>query len=418
MTPCWIVRALFLLGVASRTVSLSRLPVNDYDVQQTTASASAGVTTEVTNTTKSDAYPASVGFIAAGIAVLFFGSNFVPIKKYETGDGVFFQWVLCTGIFLTGLVVQMVRQSTFHSLVMVGGVIWATANMCVVPIFKTIGMALGMCIWGMFNLLGGWASGRFGWFWIDPQVPKHEALNYAGVALAVSSTVIYTFVKNTVTTPAIEFEVEFEQPTETQPLITHRTQSSINTVESPKVDKDSINTVESPKVDKSSQSVFERWPPVYKKIVGVALSVISGFMYGICFAPSIHVQDRVKGASQNSLDYVFAQYCGIFLTSSVYFVVYTAWKRNKPQVYPEVILPALVGGVMWAIATGCWFVANKALSEPVAFPIVSTIPGAIASLFWGVFVFKEIKGIRNILILLVAVTITAAGAILAGISKG
>ncbi|XP_076468464.1 transmembrane protein 144-like isoform X2 [Babylonia areolata] len=378
MTPCWIVRALFLLGVASRTVSLSRLPVNDYDVQQTTASASAGVTTEVTNTTKSDAYPASVGFIAAGIAVLFFGSNFVPIKKYETGD----------------------------------------ANMCVVPIFKTIGMALGMCIWGMFNLLGGWASGRFGWFWIDPQVPKHEALNYAGVALAVSSTVIYTFVKNTVTTPAIEFEVEFEQPTETQPLITHRTQSSINTVESPKVDKDSINTVESPKVDKSSQSVFERWPPVYKKIVGVALSVISGFMYGICFAPSIHVQDRVKGASQNSLDYVFAQYCGIFLTSSVYFVVYTAWKRNKPQVYPEVILPALVGGVMWAIATGCWFVANKALSEPVAFPIVSTIPGAIASLFWGVFVFKEIKGIRNILILLVAVTITAAGAILAGISKG
>jgi len=27
------------------------------------------------------------GFIMAGIAVLFYGSNFVPIKKFETGDG-------------------------------------------------------------------------------------------------------------------------------------------------------------------------------------------------------------------------------------------------------------------------------------------------------------------------------------------
>ena len=27
------------------------------------------------------------GFISAGIAILFFGSNFVPVKKYETGDG-------------------------------------------------------------------------------------------------------------------------------------------------------------------------------------------------------------------------------------------------------------------------------------------------------------------------------------------
>ena len=28
-----------------------------------------------------------VGFICAGVAVVFFGSNFVPVKKFETGDG-------------------------------------------------------------------------------------------------------------------------------------------------------------------------------------------------------------------------------------------------------------------------------------------------------------------------------------------
>ena len=31
--------------------------------------------------------PLYVGFISAGVAVLFFGSNFVPVKKFETGDG-------------------------------------------------------------------------------------------------------------------------------------------------------------------------------------------------------------------------------------------------------------------------------------------------------------------------------------------
>jgi hypothetical protein len=46
---------------------------------------------------------------------------------------------------------------------------------------------------------------------------------------------------------------------------------------------------------------------------------------------------------------------------------------------------------MWASAAGCWFIANKALSEPVTFPIINTVPGGIASLFWGVVVFKEIK---------------------------
>ena len=36
-----------------------------------------------------------IGYAAIATASLFFGSNFVPVKKFETGDGVFFQWILC-----------------------------------------------------------------------------------------------------------------------------------------------------------------------------------------------------------------------------------------------------------------------------------------------------------------------------------
>ena len=41
------------------------------------------------------------------------------------------------------------------------GFLWATGNICVVPVIKTIGLGLGLLIWGSFNLLSGWASGRY-----------------------------------------------------------------------------------------------------------------------------------------------------------------------------------------------------------------------------------------------------------------
>ncbi|KAL8587620.1 hypothetical protein ACOMHN_045309 [Nucella lapillus] len=388
------------------------------DVTSVTVTSFETTTANVTsdNTT----YPEYVGFITAGVAVVFFGSNFVPVKKFETGDGMFFQWMLCAGIWLTGLVVQIVRQSVFYPYVMVGGAIWATGNICVVPIIKTIGMGLGLCIWGMFNLLSGWASGRFGWFGIDPEVPNHLVLNYVGVALAVASSVIYVFVKIDITPPPVEIQVQTNSDDD-EPLLGHRQDlyGAHPQDDALIFNKRTSSSTNSNLTDQNDDTLFfERLQPGYKRILGVVLSVISGFLYGINFAPAIHVQDRVHGASQNSLDYIFAQYCGIFLTSSVYFLLYAVVKRNKPRVYPRVILPAIASGVMWAIATGCWFEANKALSEPVAFPIITTGPGALASLFWGVCIFKEIKGRRNILILLLAFVITMSGAVLAGISKG
>ena len=34
--------------------------------------------------------PLAWGYACCGIAVVFFGSMFIPVKKYETGDGLFF----------------------------------------------------------------------------------------------------------------------------------------------------------------------------------------------------------------------------------------------------------------------------------------------------------------------------------------
>lgn len=54
-----------------------------------------------------------LGFLSAGVAVVFFGSQLLPVKRFETGDGLYFQWVLCIGIWMVGLVVQLVGFSFF-----------------------------------------------------------------------------------------------------------------------------------------------------------------------------------------------------------------------------------------------------------------------------------------------------------------
>ena len=73
------------------------------------------------------------------------------------------------------------------------------------------------------------------------------------------------------------------------------------------------------------------------------------------------------------LDYVFSHFSGIFAASTFYFFLYCIYMRNKPRVYPKAVLPAMLSGVMWGIGQAAWFIANAALSEPVSFPIITTV---------------------------------------------
>ena len=109
--------------------------------------------------------PDSMGYLFAFFSVFFFGTNFIPVKQYKTGDGMFFQFVMCTGIWTVGLIVNLVReQPEFQPFAMLGGVLWATGNVMCVPIIKTIGLGMGMLIWGTANCCIGWATGAFGLF--------------------------------------------------------------------------------------------------------------------------------------------------------------------------------------------------------------------------------------------------------------
>ena len=81
------------------------------DVDVTTIAAASGAS-----------MPVWVGFIGCLVASLFFGSNFVPVKQFSAGDGVFFQFVYCVAVYIVGLIVDLIlNNQRVYPLVLIGG---------------------------------------------------------------------------------------------------------------------------------------------------------------------------------------------------------------------------------------------------------------------------------------------------------
>lgn len=74
----------------------------------------------------SSSLPFYSGFLFLLGSSFLYGSNYVPVKQFETGDGMFFQFILCLGIWLVGFVVNWFRGfPKFYALPMLGGFFWA-----------------------------------------------------------------------------------------------------------------------------------------------------------------------------------------------------------------------------------------------------------------------------------------------------
>ncbi|XP_077589051.1 transmembrane protein 144b [Stigmatopora nigra] len=337
------------------------------------------------------------GIVANLAAMLLYGSNFVPVKRIETGDGMFFQWVYCAAIWTVSMVGDvMLHSPKFYPLAMLGGVIWATGSVMAVPIVKAIGLSLGVLIWGSSSLLIGWATSRFGWFGIPAESVSRPTLNFCGVGLCLLSSVIFFFVKTDLQ--------ENVNPESVPLLIERQTSSGSYGLTFPKFWIDSVT-------------------PKRRRLMGCLLAIVCGVLYGSSFTPILYIKSHSShhdsvfhGASVYDLDYVYAQCCGIFVASTVYFIIYCVAMKSRPRLYSRVILPGLFSGSMWGLATYCWVLANNYLSVVVTCPMVTAGYGLVAAL-WGSLVFKEIKGLVNCLIFSLASCMVLMGSLLTAISN-
>lgn len=378
------------------------------------------------------------------IAILFFGSNFVVTKKYKTGDGMFFQWVMCMAVWIMGLFCYITECSiagqcpTFEPFSMLGGVLWCLGNVWVVSIVKSIGLGLGLCIWGTTNMVVGWACGRFGILGPNPSPPHNPAENSTGVVVCVVALVIFLFIK-----PTLEKAGGASDSADDRLANAKAGQltdddgfgglysggggkarllggggESVNYGEPVTSGAAGSGEKEDSGGQDEERSFVDGFSPFIKTIFGISMAVISGLFYGVNFNPPQYVVDHpneFKGTPTKLIDHVFPHFSGILLTSTAFFIIYAAASRNAPKLYPEIVLPGMASGAFWAIAQISWFIANQNLSQALAFPLISVGPGFVGAL-WSVFVFGEIKGRRNYVLLVSAFVVAIAGAVLITLS--
>jgi len=323
-----------------------------------------------------------VGYIGAIVASVFFGSNYIPTKNYPTGDGISFVWSFSAGVMIVGLsTIFITGKSLFVATGLIGGSLWASGNMCVIPIVKTIGLGLGLLVWGSTSLITGFFVGKFGLFGVDHQKVYHEAINWVGIVHVVCAMGIFFFIKPTI------------EKREYRPI----------------GEKGDIQLKED---EEEEDSVLDRIPVHFKFPLGVGLAVISGMLYGVNMVPmTLWVQDQNKqGNKPGPLEFVFSHFTGIYLYSTVVFIVYAIYSR-PPKIYPAAIFPSMISGAMWGVAQCGLMSATQILGYAVGFPIGSAGPLLVSST-WSVLYFREIRGMKNLLFLALSIGVLLAGILL------
>ncbi|KAK0394321.1 hypothetical protein QR680_000681 [Steinernema hermaphroditum] len=319
----------------------------------------------------------AVGYIATLISCCAFGFMFAPLRKFDCRDGFFVQWVECAVVFMFGFVINAIREfPKFNLVACIGGFLYATGNVASVPIVDAIGIGLGMLIWGSIQVTVGWCVARFGLFGTTAQDVHNNAMNIAGLMLTLVSGAMFVFVKH-----------------------------------------DSKNKDEVKPVEGAAAVPVEREGFITKKkAFFLGLAVFLGIFHGLMLTPLEYIQKNDPHASSNVLDYVFSYFSSVFFFSTVYFVAYCIVKKNRPYARPELILPSVGYGVLWSIGMTLFFISNHALLQVVSFPITTRLPAIIGALT-DVFLYRTIKGSRNLLILTLAIAIGVTGVVLVALSN-
>jgi len=355
--------------------------------------------------------------------------------------------------------IQCHHTVTFEWFGLLGGALWATGNLLVPTAINFLGVGLALLLWSCANLLWGWCIGVFGLFGTEKEEIAIPALNYVGLCCGLVSLFLFFFIKPTLEEVKAEAETadegeenllpsspisyhtlgsvsdeymrtvleeQSEDPDETTVILevanSHHSfgsspsPSPTNTHRSDLVavadDKPDLLPFGDPELEAIPVDPTESFFGILltenkKRVIGILLSLTAGSLYGVCLVPFQVWFEKNESPSclaphgHNQMEWVFSHYLGIFLMSTFAFLVYVAIHRNAPQIFPSSIVPAFLSGAMWGIAQAFWLVANGTLGLTVAYPIVTLGPTIVSSL-WSVFLFKEIRGRRNLIILSVA----------------
>ncbi|KAG8471137.1 hypothetical protein KFE25_009558 [Diacronema lutheri] len=127
------------------------------------------------------------GLAAACVGIVLFGTNYIPVRKYEMHDGAMFQWMMCNGLLGVGILSQLAFGGEVIGYGLLGGAILAAQNFLVLPVVKLLGLGVGFALYHIINLCVGYAVGRFGLFGAPVDEASNPPLRDASVLVLIAS---------------------------------------------------------------------------------------------------------------------------------------------------------------------------------------------------------------------------------------
>ncbi|KAJ8604773.1 hypothetical protein CTAYLR_001019 [Chrysophaeum taylorii] len=138
------------------------------------------------------------GYGCAFLAAVLYGVQYTPVKAYPVYDGSKFQWFMSAGIAFSGLVPALILSSGPLYVIpygILGGALWGTANVLVIPTVKFLGLGVGFAMYHAINMAVGYAIGRFGLLGAPKELARHPALRDGGLWLLLISLAFMIFVE-------------------------------------------------------------------------------------------------------------------------------------------------------------------------------------------------------------------------------
>eukprot|EP00438_Fugacium_kawagutii_P035222 Skav227181 [mRNA] locus=scaffold2048:20137:21183:+ [translate_table: standard] len=342
----------------------------------------------------------ALGYVCCLVAGLGFAVNYLPVKSFDVGDGIFFSAAMSVGILLVGLLTGMfltntpnIRMPNFQPLAAVGGAMWMLGNLMCPCIIKLIGLGLGLAVWDLSNMLMGWFTGYFGWFGMPKEtnvaVPK---LNWLGLVLASVSLIFFSLAS------AYDTQAEPENAEREECEPPHDVELDME-----------------PKIDEEQVSGGALRPP-FSSMLGFCMAILAGLLFGATFDLPMDLRNGDFGKDPTDImDYVFSHFFGIFLAGMTSLLIYVTVNGKRSHISCKLILPSLASGVIWGIAQVAWFQANINLGFAVAFPIIGSLPGVLGLLI-GLCFLGEVQTRRSRLFAGIGMLLRVPGVLLIALS--
>jgi hypothetical protein len=326
-----------------------------------------------------------------------------------------------------------------------GGSLFAIANLLIPTVVNNLGLGIGFMLWNGANISLGYLISRYGLFGVHPTIPSKPLLSELGISFMIGSIALYGLVKpklheeNTPLLPrshSSSSSLSQSNSSHLPPKVQRLTRTGSGSSNSSRENNTKLSEVFT-RIDQSEETlpqallhpelpnfgpymmaadVSEHIALVDEKaerkrqFIGILGALIVGAILSGCLIPYVRWQQDCKPLSSSSiiittcnpLNFIFSQCLGIYITSTIAFLGYSAFHRFMKRSMPRSVMrPAYLCGILWAIGLGGQLLSAGNIGFDQAYPLTSIGP-AMISMLWSAFYFKEIEGTRNITIMTIA----------------